>query len=153
MHRINRNQARLLLSADEARLAESLDVGKALLLRTSGDFTTVQIPCTTGDDVARVGRLLSGYPTATPWLPQRGAQHSVEQPTGSQEVARDEVATCALERPPTASAEARHAAQLFLSGKSPAEVVFELRGVTSHHGKRYQHALNDILALIREGLV
>jgi hypothetical protein len=64
-HRLRRNQARLLLSPDEARMAESLDTGQELLLRTNDDVEQVALPLATAGDVERVGRLLrsgiSGY--------------------------------------------------------------------------------------------
>lgn len=50
-HRMKRSQARLLLPTDEAEQAERLPVGQAVLWRTSGATSTVQIPLTTAQDV------------------------------------------------------------------------------------------------------
>jgi hypothetical protein len=50
------------------------------------------------------------------------------------------------------SAEAARAAQLFLDGRDPAAIVWELRRVRSSQGGKYQAALGEVLGLIREGL-
>lgn len=50
------------------------------------------------------------------------------------------------------TSEAARAAEMFMAGKTPAEIVYELRGVKSHKGgRKYQKALTEILNLIREG--
>ena len=44
------------------------------------------------------------------------------------------------------------AAQLFISGKNPAEIVRELRGIKSNQGAAYQRALAEVHDLIRQGI-
>lgn len=58
VHRIKRNQARLLIAPEEARKAESLQTGQALLYQTNGDFRLVSIPNTTAADVEQVAQRL-----------------------------------------------------------------------------------------------
>ena len=73
-------------------------------------------------------------------------------PDGSQMVANQNQATTASQTARTVSPEAAHAASLFLDGKSPAEIVAELRGVKSSQGRSYQTALNEVTELIRQGV-
>lgn len=54
VHRMKRNQARLLLPTEDARLVEGLAPGQAVLWRTSGGTGTVVIPNTTAEDVEAV---------------------------------------------------------------------------------------------------
>lgn len=54
VHRMKRNQARLLLPTDDARQVETLATGQAVLWRTSGETGTVVIPNTTVADVEAV---------------------------------------------------------------------------------------------------
>jgi len=151
-HRMKRSQARLLLPTEEAATVERLETGQAVLWRTSGATSIIRIPNTTAQDVQRVARLLSGDETATPERLEGGASDAAPSPPRSQDVATEGPATIPLGRAKTASAEARRAAGLFLAGKDPAEVVKELRGVTSRKGSRYQKALTEVLELIRQGL-
>jgi hypothetical protein len=67
-------------------------------------------------------------------------------------VASANQATTAAQTDKMASPEAARAAGLFLAGKSPAEIVVELRGVKSSRGRSYQTALNDVIELIRQGV-
>lgn len=129
------------------------------LLTVRGDLIKVIIPRITAADIARVGAQIDSPASAV------GAKFGFQLPTqpltppvatrlpdGSQMVATSQQATTATERLKTASPEATRAAGLFLAGKSPAEIVYELRGVKSNAGRPYQSALDDILALIREGV-
>jgi hypothetical protein len=150
---MKRAQARLILPTDEAEQVERLQTGRAVLWRTSGATTIIQIPNTTAQDVAQVAGLL-----ATPRRIDRpkGSQKVAadmpdDMPMGSQTVASGGLATSASESGKVASAEARRAAALFFDGADPAAIVLALRGVKSSEGKRYQTALAEILALIREG--
>jgi hypothetical protein len=52
----------------------------------------------------------------------------------------------------TLSAEALRAHALFLSGKDLTEIVMELRGIKPKEGARYQQALKEIQALIRQAI-
>ena len=81
---------------------------------------------------AAIERLLGGILTATPRLLD-GALPATD------------VAT-------VASAQAVEAARLFLSGKEPAEIVAAMKGIRSNQGSRYQAALREVTALIREGV-
>ena len=157
-HRMKRNQARMLLPTDEAQQVERLQTGHAVLWRTSGATQTIAIPNTTAADVARVGAMLSGYQVATNTANSGYHQATVDRPfgfqssadrkpNGSQTVAKHNQATTALGSP-----EAARAAQLFMQGLDPAEIVLQLRGIKSSEGRRYQTALAEVLELIRHGM-
>ncbi len=143
VHRLRRNQARLLLSTEEARLAESLEPGRALLLRTSGACEPVNIPQCTASDVERIG-----YQLATTRLPNGSSR----LPNAGTVVATDSQATSATGSHIAVSAEARQAADLFLAGNDPAAIVLQLRGIRSDQGRRYQTALGEVLELVRLGV-
>lgn len=155
-HRMKRSQARLLLPTDESATVERLETGQAVLWRTSGATSIIRIPNTTAADVARVARLLEGhgdgYPAATEGSWEGGQGTPTPKPDSSRNVATDGPAPRASGRPGAPSAEALRAAGLFLAGKDPAEVVKELRGVSSREGSRYQKALAEVLELIRQGV-
>ncbi len=78
--------------------------------------------------------------------PQRARKPAVATPvaTGSQATA---VASTA-----SVSADARRAAELFLSGADVAQIVKELSGVQASEGRRYQNESARVQALIREGM-
>jgi hypothetical protein len=156
-HRMKRSQARLLLPTEEAATVERLGTGQAVLWRTSGATSVITVPNTTAADVRQVARLLTDdAPTMPRMAPhpapqdyQRGANEQPERnPNGAAAVRLQ----TAPESSKTASPEATRAAALFLEGKSPAEIVMELRGVSTKSGSRYQAALEEILRLIREGV-
>jgi len=148
-HRMKRAQARLLLPTDEAEQVERLATGHAVLWRTSGVTQTIAIPNCTAQDVERVGTMV-----ATPRhtnMPN-GSQNEAwnmpnDMPKGSQTYANGTLAYSA-----PASAEAKHAAQMFMEGADPAAIVLALRNVRSSEGKRYQVALAEVLNLVREGM-
>jgi hypothetical protein len=148
-HRMKRSQARLLLPTHEAEQAERLPIGQAVLWRTSGATSTVQIPLTTADDVRRVaGMLATGRPTPR----SAGSQgEAIPQPP---DMPGRSQAVAAAERLRSASvpAEAARAAQMFLDGLDPAAIVWELRQVRSSQGGKYQVALVEVLAMIRAGI-
>lgn len=57
VHRMPRNQARLLLPTDVAQACERMPTGKAVLARRDGTITTVTLPRITEDDVRHVAAL------------------------------------------------------------------------------------------------
>lgn len=59
VHRMKRNQARLLLPTEEARKVETLPTGGAVLWRADGTLADITIPYTSSADMAAVGRLLT----------------------------------------------------------------------------------------------
>jgi hypothetical protein len=155
------DEARYQLGLRSANLPDdirSLPDATAYLLNVKGELTKVVIPRMTNADIARAGSMIEvqaralpsfGFtaPTAplTPMVAER-------KPNGSQMVANDNQATTASQTARMVSPEAAHAAGLFLGGKSPAEIVAELRGVKSSQGRSYQTALNEVTELIRQGV-
>lgn len=73
-------------------------------------------------------------------------------PDGSPLVATGSTATRAAESGAPPPADAARAARLFLDGKTPAQIVEELRGVKSNQGRSYQTALAEVLDLVRAGV-
>jgi hypothetical protein len=152
-HRMKRAQARLLIPTEEAEQVERLPIGSAVLWRTSGVTTVIQVPNTTAADCVRVGGLL-----ATPrLLNQPSGSHSeaslkpLSMPNGSHLEANTEANPERLHSAPI-RAEAARVAQMFVDGMNPADIVRELRGVKSNEGGKYQAALSEVLNLLREGM-
>ena len=156
IHRLRPAQARYLsgLSADDLPddLLE-LPSGIAYLLSTRGTLQRLTIPQMGAGDVARVADLLdsNGRPVATTAAPTMSGDVPVVKPDGSQFVATSERLLKAAESASTPSADAARAAALFFGGADLARVVFELRGVKSSEGGRYQRALAEVQQLVREG--
>jgi hypothetical protein len=67
-------------------------------------------------------------------------------------VARNGAAYHAPQGDTTLSAEAARVRALFLEGSSLAEIVYQVRGVKSNEGRRYQAALSDVQGLLREAI-
>ncbi len=165
-HRMKRSQARLILPTEEAAQVERLGTGRAVLWRTSGATSIVTVPNTTAEDVRRVAGLLTDdaptMPRVAPTIRfQSGSLPAPEttpipievRPEWSQNGARMEPGSIALERGRTVSAEAARAAEMFMAGKDPAAIVWELRQVSSKaSGSKYQKALAEVLELIRQGV-
>jgi hypothetical protein len=158
-HRMKRQQARLLLPTAEAQQVERLAVGTALLWRTSGQVDTLHIPQTTGEDVQRVAGLLTASQPTMQRLhdtPEGSQSEAVSMPSvkpvSSQNVASNGAAYQAPQGDTALSAEAARVYGLFLDGKSLAEITYELRGVKSNQGGRYQSALAEVQDLLREAM-
>ena len=152
-HRMKRSQARLLLPTEEAKQVERLDKGQAVLWRTSGVTTTVQIPLTTAADIRRVAGLLTAdAPTIPRLMPtvQQGQPSAIHQPAVSHNVAAVNPATSPLESDKTLSADAARAVSLFMQGQDIPAIVGELRGVKSNQGAKYQQAAKEVSELLRE---
>ena len=152
-HRMKRSQARLLLPTEEAKQVERLDKGQAVLWRTSGVTTTVQIPLTTAADIQRVAGLLTAdAPTIPRLIPaaQQGQPSAIHQPAVSHNVAAVNPATSPLESDKTLSADAARAVSLFMQGQDIPAIVGELRGVKSNQGAKYQQAAREVSELLRE---
>jgi hypothetical protein len=148
VHRLKRTDARLLLDLPSSELprTDQLQPGQALLYRTTGDLIPISIPNTTAEDMRRVARILSdGYKQKPDFVAN-------VKPDSSQNVATSEAATSASQSGKTPSPEALRAAQLFMATSNPAEVVYQMRGVKSNQGGKYQQALVEVMALVREGV-
>jgi hypothetical protein len=136
VHRMERQQARILLPTDMAARAEHLDVGQCIL-HSMKHADTVSVPLTTPADVACVAGLLTDdHPTMQ--------KQSVRSHSGA--VVQPEKTVSAL------SAETMRVRDMFLAGSSPAEIVLEIRGIRSNQGSKYQKSLDEILGLLREGM-
>jgi hypothetical protein len=166
-HRMKRGQARMLLPTDEAQLVERLSPGRAVLWRTSGATTVIGIPNTTEADVKRVATMI-GTQTPVPTTPiapttrlplgfhpspKTAAPDGNGTATGRQPDGNTQLPSSASGSAIAPSAEALRAAALFMSGKSFAEIVQELRNISSKTGGRaYIAALREVEQLVRAGL-
>ena len=154
VHRTRRDEALYQLGVRTNELPDDtqrLAPGTGYFMGTSGLLQRVTIPQMTTRDVAVAATTLAtgqatGQATAPALLPDSG------KPVGSLMVASDDVATTASGRGETPSPSAQRAGALFMGGQSPAAIVETLYGVKSNEGRKYQKALDDVLALIREGL-
>jgi hypothetical protein len=161
VHRMKRNQARLLLPTDDAQKVERLEAGQAVLWRTNGASTVVQIPQTTAVDVQRVAGLLTDTaPTIT-----RGAAPSsapttapttkggASKPEGAAEGATEGADALPLpgqQNAPNLSPDARRIVQAFLGGQSPNQIASELAG--SSGGRAYKQASEQVAEALRAAL-
>jgi len=118
----------------------------------------VIIPHLTPADIARAGAMIEVQACARPTFGFTASTTALTpmvasgKPHDSQMVAKPDQATTAAQTVRIVSPEAARAASLFLGGKSPSEIVAELRGVKSNQGRSYQNALNEITELIRQGV-
>jgi hypothetical protein len=164
---MKRGQARMLLPTDEAQLVERLSPGRVVLWRTSGATSIVGIPNTTEADVKRVATMIGHQATVptTPIAPaetrhKMGFQPAYKKadstqplmPQVGQNYATNGAAYSPTQSGQTVPAEALRAYMLFMGGKSPAEIVLELRGIKSSAGTTYQKALREIMELIRAAI-
>jgi hypothetical protein len=136
VHRLRRNQARLLLSTEEARLAETLEPGRALLLRTNGECEPVAVPCTTGFDVVRVGALLVS---------------TLNSPRNQIATAADASAS-ASESATMLSPEAARIVDMFRQGNDVAAIVKTI-WPDAQTGARYQQRSAEVQSILRDYLV
>jgi hypothetical protein len=136
----------------------SLPDATGYLLPTRGQLTKIVIPRMDAHSIARAAAQIDkpaaagvsfGFTLPTQPLPAIVAE---AKPERSQNVAASVPATSAAQSATMAPPEAALVKSLFVAGKSPAEIVAELRGVKSNEGSRYQQALNDVLDLLRKGV-
>ena len=152
VHRMKRNQARMLLPTEEAATVERLVTGHAVLWRTSGATQTIAVPNTTGADVERVGALLGGAPTiaatASPSARPFGFQPA-RPLVGAVEGATEGAST----RAPSSASQSPEAARilaLFAAGRSISQIVKELWGVEA--GRQFQERANFVTEVLRAAL-
>lgn len=152
-HRMKRSQARMLLPTEEAEQAERLEIGRAILWRTSGVTAKVAIPLTTAQDVATVASRLATHrlPPMPPSSHFVAGVKPESMPGSSQSVAETVAEPERLHSAP-ARPEAALIRQMFLDGADLAKIVLELRGIRSNEGSKYQRALVEVQALLRQSL-
>jgi len=167
-HRMKRGQARMLLPTDEAQMVERLSPGRAVLWRTSGATTLIGIPNTTEADVVRVAQMIGGSAQTAPTTRiapaenrhKMGFQPAYKKADSTQPLmpqfgpsyAAGGTAPSLAGSGQTVPVEAQRAYTMFMGGKTPAEIVLELRGIKSNAGSTYQKALKEIMDLIRQAI-
>lgn len=144
----------------------TLKPGEAYFLSVAGELEKIVVPHMTTADLGQISGYVKrpiGFHLATNQATAPAQQATIAiaaqastvangKPDGSQMVAKPNQATTAVQRPGSLSPEAVRAAGLFVAGASPADVVKELRGVSSSQGRAYQAALGEVLQLIRDGM-
>lgn len=140
VHRMKRNQARLLVPTDEARLVERLEAGNALLSKTNGDLVQVAIPHTTAADIRRVAGLLPVIGESRSWPIPR----TENQPETNQNRTAFEAKTF--------TAEDMRIIELFRSGKDVPGIVKEVYNLSGNQGARYQQAAKEVQEAIRRAV-
>jgi hypothetical protein len=137
VHRLRRDEARMLTGMGTSTPKDTLELqpGEAYLVDTRGKLDRVRVPQVLSSDMATVERLLADK------LVDRS---TVCMPVGSQLVATDVMADSSLQ-----SAETARIYKMFLDGVDPSGIVFEVFGVRSNQGRKYQNALTDVLSHIR----
>jgi hypothetical protein len=152
-HRMKRAQARLLLPTDEAEQVERLEIGTAVLWRTSGATQTIAVPNTSAQDVARVGALLAsqGVPAEPRGRLLELVRNPERNPDGSllERSALAESSAAARGNTPPAI-DARIVA-LFVEGNDAAEIVRQLWPDTKP-GRASQDRSAHVQAAIRAHL-
>jgi hypothetical protein len=135
------------------------------LLNVKGELIKIIVPHMTAADIARCGELIDtpagsppkfGFLAPTQRLPLPATESGAAgngTATGRQRDGTANVPATASQTARTASPEAARAAALYMDGKSVADIVEALRGVSSKVGGRaYRAAREEIEALIREGV-
>jgi hypothetical protein len=175
VHRCKRQTARLLINTEDARRAEDLAPGMALLARNTGEVIDICVPYTTGADMQAVGRLLgqdaAPVPTARPTAGEVAAKPrlTVVRPNWWDDVAAtgtheaDDLADLATAPAPMLTPAQKRALACWRAHKTPAEMVTLLgytytpttgpdKGrpipVTSRAGAVYMAKLQEVLELI-----
>ena len=141
-----------------ARTIDDGPLGHGVALLRSAATPTAQIVRVPLASNTAIYRLLSGIQPADERHTQgpidttiEGEAYAVDMPESSQKVAADVCQNSAAESHKPGP-ESLRAAQLFISGKNPAEIVRELRGIKSNQGAAYQRALAEVHDLIRQGI-
>lgn len=151
--KMKRSQARMLVPTEVAREVEVLNIGQAILWKTSGDFARLAIPnCTQADIAVVANRVFPAQSNnSTKAWPTLGNQVSKEdaisQNRGSVETLWKDSGT-PLET--TFDAKALRAAKMFRNGKTFGEIIVEVWGVTT--GRKYQEASQELQNILREQL-
>lgn len=147
-----------LRSASAPQDTLTLPAGQAYMLTTRGDLARIVIPQMTPTDVARLGAAIDKPAASAPQLgfhvpSQIAPTEPIGTATGRQPDGNTVLPSTAAEPRKVISAEAAHAAGLFLGGKGIPDIVAELRNVSSTSGGRaYRVARDEIEQLIREGM-
>jgi len=143
----------------------SLPDATGYLLNVQGELIKIVVPHMTASDIARCGEMIEakagspakfGFLAPTQRLPLPATEPSAAgngTATGRQRDGSSDVPAAAVQTLKMTSPEAAHAASLYIGGKSIADIVEELRGVSSKTGGRaYRAARDEIEELIRQGV-
>lgn len=136
----------------------TLPAGQAYMLTVRGDLSRIVIPQMCAADVARLGAAIDKPAASAPAFgfhvpSQIAPTEPLGTAAGRQQDGKPVLPSTAAEPRKVISAEAAHAAGLFLGGKAIPEIVETLRNVSSTSGGRaYRTARDEIEQLIREGM-
>jgi hypothetical protein len=143
--RARRDVARVMSGDNEfGKMAAGLRTGQAVWMSTDGDMTRLAVPNATQKHIELVARqCLTGVGT------QNGSDFPHWETNGSETI---EGSLSEASRKPGGSqldARARHAIELFQAGKSQADIVKDVWGVTKA-GRASQTAADEFQGIIRE---
>ena len=148
--KMKRSQARMLVPTEVAREVEILNIGQAILWKTSGDFARLAIPnCTQADIEIVANRVFPAKNnTSVKALPTLGSSPSGVLPESFQDdglevVGKDFGSGVEV----IMDAKAQRAISMFLSGKTMHEILTQCYGVSG--GRKYQEASVELQAVIR----
>jgi hypothetical protein len=147
-HRMERGQARILVPNDLATRAERLEPGQAVL-HTMRHSTIVQVPLTTGDDVARVAGLLTDGSATMPRLVPQPATETGAAPAaeiGGAPTSGDSGSG----HPKALDARAEMVRRMMVEKRGQNEIIKEIWHVepSTRAGKKALEELRDIQAQI-----
>ena len=148
--KMKRSQARMLVPTEVAREVEILNIGQAILWKTSGDFARLAIPnCTQADIEIVANRVFPAKNnTSVKALPTLGSSPSKVLPESFQDDGLEVVGKDFGSAPEVImDAKAQRAISMFLSGKTMHEILTQCYGVTG--GRKYQEANAELQAVIR----
>lgn len=139
VHRMKRNQARLLLPTDDARHVETLGTGQAVLWRTSGETQTIVIPNTTAADVETVARRI-------------GVAGKVQNQLSTLENRAFGGDSPKADLAPVFDADPRHlrVIEAFEAGETLRQIATDVYGVSG--GANYNAALGEVQDVLRNYL-
>jgi len=127
-HRMKPGQARLLLTSEDANRAARLDIGQAVLWRTTGQSQVITIPNTTAADLAMLA------------APRKHPGSHMEAPA--------EAPNTAAERPKLQSPDEERVISAFVAGRDVSDIAKE-RAEGKSSGRKYSDELAQVNRVIR----
>ena len=155
VHRTRSDEARMQTGLRGGALPDdtmTLLPGQCYLVDTKGGVRKVATPHMEADDLSRVAAMLGDGTQATTGRVIVPPADAWGKPEGSLREARDDQASRPSESSAAIPAEALRVRSLFMGGMPLPAVVFEIKGVKSSEGRRYQIALTEVQELLRAAM-
>ena len=153
--KMKRSQARMLVPTEVAREVEILNIGQAILWKTSGDFARLAIPnCTQADIEIVANRVFPAKNNTSGKLLPTGVNVTSNrlqndfQDGDADAMIEDDLKTTGSQPEVIIDARASRAIAMYCSGKEPSEILAELWNVKSTGGA-YQRASKELHSILR----